>query len=140
MYYTCIQCNSIITCINFVTCICNSAIHFKCLNAHNSLPNNWKTSSAVLKHVVSVLKSPSFKFSCKICLQKPSLIPSPTIPPLSTTMTDLLNNLPFLIKDISNRLDQQDLTLINISSQLSNNNSNYKYSTIYIAPSTSSSY
>ena len=138
MSYTCIQYNSIITCTNFVTCSCNSAIHFKCLNAHNSLPYNWITSSALLKHVVSVLKSPSFKFSCQICLQKPSLIPSPTIPPLSTTMTDLLNTLPFLIKDISTRLDQQDLTLLNISSQLSNNKSNYKYSTIHITPPTSS--
>ena len=137
MSNTCIQCNSIITCTHFVTCSCNSAIHFKCLNAHNSLPYNWITSSALLKHVVSVLKSPSFKFSCNICLQKPSLIPSPTIPPLSTTMTDLLNT-SFLIKDISTRLDQQDLTLINISSQLSNNKSNYKYSTIHITPPTSS--
>ena len=118
---TCIQCKSIITCTNFVTCSCNSAIHFKCINTHNSLPYNWITSSAVLMYVVSVLKSPSFKFSCQICLQIPSLIHSPTIPPLSTTMIDLLNTLPFLIKDISTRLDQQDLTLLNISSQLSNN-------------------
>ena len=66
----CIQCNSKITCTNFVTCSCNSAIHFKCLNANNSLPYNWITSSAVHKHVVSVLKSPSFKFLCQICLKK----------------------------------------------------------------------
>ena len=118
MSNTCSQCNSIITCTNFVTCSCKLAIHFKCLNAHNSLPYNWITSSAVLKHVVSVLKSPSFIFSCHTCLQKHSLIPSPTIPPLSTTMTDLLNTIPFLIKDISTRLDQQDLSLLNISSQL----------------------
>ena len=129
MSNTCSQCNSIITCTNFVTCSCTSAIHFKCLNAHNSLPYNWITSSAVLKHVVSVLKSPSFIFSCQTCLQKHSLIPSPTIPPLSTTMTDLLNNIPFLIKDISTRLDQQDLSLLNISSQLKNNKPNYNYST-----------
>ena len=50
-------------------------------------------------------------------------------PPLSTTMTDLLNTIPFLIKDISTRLDQQDLSLLNISSQLKNNKPNYKYST-----------
>ena len=62
MSNTCIQCNSLITCANFVTCSCNSAIHFKCLNAHTSLPYNWITSSAVLWHVVSVLKYPSFKF------------------------------------------------------------------------------
>ena len=128
MSNTCSQCNSIITCTNFVTCSCKLAIHFKCLNAHNSLPYNWITSSAVLKHVVSVLKSPSFIFSCHTCLQKHSLIPSPTIPPLSTTMTDLLNTIPFLIKDISTRLDQQDLSLLNISSQLKNNKPNYKYS------------
>ena len=56
MSNTCIQCNSIITCTNFVTCSCNSAIDFKCLNAHNSLPYNW----------ITILKSPSFKFSCQI--------------------------------------------------------------------------
>ena len=105
MSNTCIQCNSIITCTNCITCSCNSAIHFKCINAYNSLLYNWITSSTILKHVVSVLKSPSFKFPCQICLQKPSLIPSPNIPPLSTTMTDLLNTLPFLIKYISNRFD-----------------------------------
>ena len=130
MTNTCIQCNITITCTNFVTCLCNSAIHFKCLNAHNSLPYNWITSSAVHKHVVSVLKSPSFKFSCQTCLQKPNLIPSSTIPPLSTSMTDLLNTIPFLIKDISSRLDKQDTCLLNIYSQLQNIKSNYKYSTI----------
>ena len=151
MSNTCSQCNSIITCTNhrykesfflyidgtnFVTCSCKLAIHFKCINAHNSLPYNWITSSAVLKHVVSVLKSPSFIFSCHTCLQKHSLITSPTIPPLSTTMTDLLNTIPFLIKDISTRLDQQDLFLLNISSQLKNNKPNYKYSpNIPITPS-----
>ena len=57
-------------------------------------------------------------------------------PPLSTTMTDLLNTIPFLIKDISTRLDQQDLSLLNISSQLKNNKPNYKYSTnIPVTPS-----
>ena len=103
MSNTCSQCNSIITYTNVVTCSCNLAIHFKCINAHNSLPYNWIISSAV--HVVSVLKSPSFIFSCQTCLQKHSLIQSPTTPPLSTTMTDLLNTIPFLIKDISTRLD-----------------------------------
>ena len=130
MSNTCIQCNSIITCTNFVTCSCNSAIHFKCLNANNSLPYNWITSSAVLKHVVSVLKSPSFKFSCLICLKKPSLFPSTTIPLFSTTMTDLLNTIPFIIKDISTRLDQQDISLRNISSQLKHNKLNHTYATI----------
>ena len=105
------------------------AIHFKYLNAHNILPYNWITSSAVLKHVVSVFKSPSFIFSYQTCLHKYSLIPSHAIPPLSTTMTDLLNTIPFLIKYISTRLDQQDLSLLNISSQLKNNKTNYKYST-----------
>ena len=136
MSNTCSQCNSIITCTKFVTCSCKLTIHFKCINAHNSLPYNWITSSAVLKHVVSVLKSPSFIFSCHTCLQKHSLIPSPTIPPLSTTMTDLLNTIPFLIKDISTRLDQHDLSLLNISSQLKNNKPNYKYSpNIRVTPS-----
>ena len=110
MSNTCIQCNSIITCTNFVTCSCSLAIYFKCINAHNSLPYNWITSSAVLKHVMSVLQSPSFKFSCQICLQKPSLITSSIILPISTTMTYLLNIRPFLINDISTRLDQQDST------------------------------
>ena len=51
-------------------------------------------------------------------------------------MTDLLNTIPFLIKDISTRLDQQDLSLLNISSQLKNNKPNYKYSTnIPVTPS-----
>ena len=53
-------------------------------------------------------------------------------------MADLLNTLPFLIKYIFTRLDQQDLTLLNISSRLSNNKSNYKYSTIPPTPPTSS--
>ena len=44
-------------------------------------------------------------------------------------MTDLLNTIPFLVKDISTRLDQQGLSLLNISSQLKNNKPNYKYST-----------
>ena len=52
---------------------------------------------------------------------KPSLIPTPTIPSLSITITDLLNTLPFLIKYISTRLNQQYLTLLNITSELSNN-------------------
>ena len=78
---------------------------------------------------MSVLKSPSCIFSCQTRLQKHSLIPSPTIPQLSTTMTDLLNTIPFFIKDISTRLDQLDQSLLNISSQLKNNKPNYKYST-----------
>ena len=77
-------------------------------------------------------------FSCQICLKKPSLIPSPTIPPFSSTMTDLLNTLPFLIKDISTRLDQQDISLRNISSQLKHNKSNHTYSTIIPPTATSS--
>ena len=50
-------------------------------------------------------------------------------PPLSTTMTDLLNTIPILIKDISSRIDQQDISLLNISLKLKNNKPNYKYST-----------
>ena len=61
----CKACNEIAT-NNFIKCDCGLYLHYECLYKYNVLPNDY-TNISQSKYAIHILKSPSFKFTCKSC-------------------------------------------------------------------------
>ena len=56
----CVHCNKVNEHDKYVTCICNIIVHYECLHPYGSTPNAWVSSNPVIKHITSILESPSF--------------------------------------------------------------------------------
>ena len=75
----CVHCNKVNEHDKYVTCICNIIVHYECLHPYGSTPNAWVSSNPVIKHVTSILESPSFLFRCNTCIGN-SIQPSCPLP------------------------------------------------------------
>ena len=52
---SCVHCNILNKHDKYVTCICNTSVHYECLNHYGSTPNAWISSNPVIKHDTSIL-------------------------------------------------------------------------------------
>ena len=118
----CVHCNKVNEHDKYVTCICNTSVHYECLHSYDSIPNAWISSNPVIKHVTSILESPSFIFRCKTCIGN-SIKTSFSLH--INTINSEINSIESSTKDILIRLDKQDRILNNIC-KLVNNTSIYK--------------
>ena len=76
----CVHCNKVNEHDKYVTCICNTSVHYECLHPYGSTPNAWISSNPVIKHVTPILESPSFIFRCKTCIGRFSYFYSNQLP------------------------------------------------------------
>ena len=120
----CVHCNKVNEHDKYVTCICNTSVHYECLHPYGSTPNAWISSNPVIKHVTSILESPSFLFRCNTCIGN-SIQPSCPLP--LNTFKGEINNIESSTKDILIRLDKQDKILNNICKLVNNTSTIYKH-------------
>ena len=104
----CVHCNKVNEHDKYVTCICNTSVHYECIHTYGSTPNAWIYSNPVIKHVTSILESPYFIFRCKTCIGN-GIQTSCSLP--INTINSEINIIESSTKDILNRLDKQDINV-----------------------------
>ena len=103
----------------FITCTCNAAIHYTCLQAAEETSFSWGNNNKPSKLSIQLMNSPCFMFTCASCRDSttsPSAMPRHSPDPLDVkSMEDLIIRVESSLVDLKNQS-------INITSLLTSSN------------------